>query len=132
MKKIFISACIANIMVIRLLSAQAPTPTLLNASLTNAYYEMVQLSLTDQDRKHLAEYIEFFTSWYAPVTPASITLHNSLPQQALAFVEKLKKIAKPFERKKPRGYMGASRLTDEGKLFYQKVIAMLKELNGVN
>jgi hypothetical protein len=97
-----------------------------------AYKQIKKLSLSQEDLEHLAEYLEFYASWYAAVTPASAELRESLPPRALEFVEKIKKIANPLERKADRRLMGASRLSAEGKLFYKQVIeALQRKLRGL-
>jgi hypothetical protein len=96
-------------------------------ALHHARKEIKRLHIKHGDLEHLAEYLEFYASWYAPVTPASLELRSSLSKKALDFIEKIKKIAKPLERKQDRRLLGASRLSEEGKLFYQKVIEALKK-----
>ncbi len=99
----------------------------LERALHLARKEINRLFLTRSELEHLTEYLEFYASWYAAVTPASAELRNSLSKQALDFIAKIKKIAKPLERKPDRRLMGASRLSDDGKKFYQKIIEELQK-----
>ncbi|MBY0110167.1 MAG: hypothetical protein K2X90_03595 [Candidatus Babeliaceae bacterium] len=98
----------------------------LTIALNKAYEEIRRLEIKNDDLKHLSEYFEFYASWYAPVTPATKELYDSLSKQALDLIEKIKNIAKPLERNHNRRLMGASRLSDEGKFFYKKIIAALR------
>jgi len=117
-------SCLPSYAQTQLLSTQ-PLGKLASA-LHKARKEVSKLFLTKDDLAHLSEYFEFYASWYAAVTPASNELRESLCKQALDFIKKIKKIAKPLERKPDRRLMGASRLSDDGKIFYKKVTDMLK------
>ena len=99
----------------------------LAAALCKARKEVAKLSLQQDDREHLAEYFAFYASWYAAVTPAPLQLYESLPEQALRFIKKIKHIAEPLLKKNDRRLIGASRLTDAGKEFYTCVIKMLRQ-----
>ncbi len=89
--------------------------------------ELEHLQITTSELSHLGEYLEFYASWYAAVTPASKELCDSLPQQALRFVERLKQLARPFEVKTDRRRLGSSKLSENGWRFYQQVIKMVQK-----
>jgi len=93
----------------------------------DANSELQNLSLRQQDMRHLIEYMEYYSSWYAAVTPASAELTYSLPHQALDFVARIKQIVKPLEKKPDRRLMGATRLSLEGRAFYKNFIQTLKD-----
>jgi hypothetical protein len=101
----------------------------------DANSELQNLSLRQQDMRHLIEYMEYYSSWYAAVTPASAELTYSLPHQALDFVARIKQIVKPLEKKpdrRDRRLMGATRLSLEGKAFYRNFIQKLKDSYNVS
>ena len=86
-----------------------------------------ELDLDPADFQHMIEFIEFYLSWYAPVTPAPYTLRESLSPTACTFIDELKAITKVFECTTPTKRLGASRLSQEGKNFYNEILEILRE-----
>ena len=57
----------------------------LEFALKKAAKFIARISLASPDLQKLIEYMEYFSSWYAPVTPAPLPLKNSLvPSVAVA------------------------------------------------
>ncbi len=83
--------------------------------------------ISKNDLMNLIEYLEFYASWYAAVTPAAAGLREALSPDASTFVQKMKKYAKPLQKKTDRRLMGSSRLSEEGKTFYKNVLQVLRK-----
>lgn len=86
-----------------------------------------RLSLRPDDATNLIEYMEYYSSWYAGVTPAPVALYEKLSPQAEKFIKDIKQIVKPLERKPNRRLMGGTRLSNEGRTFYKNFIYFLRQ-----
>ncbi len=95
---------------------------------TQACQNIAILSVSKKELAHLIEYVEFFSSWYAPLTLVSNALHGTLSIQSLQFIEDLKALAKNLERKPDKlRSMGSSKLSVEGRIFYENVLHVLRD-----
>lgn len=120
----FITLCMAGIYFCLFAN---PASTKYQAALNKAQQALQDLNVADDDLQNLIEYMEYYASWYASVTPAPVVLKQTLSPASLAFIEQVKNIAKPFERAADRRRLGSSRLTQEGKSLYKWVINSLKK-----
>lgn len=78
------------------------------------------------DTANVFEYLHYYPSWYQAVTPAPVTLVESLSHRARNLIESLKEIAKDFEIKPTPQLPGSSRLSPEGRAYYEEVIKIFK------
>lgn len=82
------------------------------------------------DEQHVFEYLHHYGSWYQAVTPAPQALVESLSSRAHLLVNRLKKYAQPFELIFDQPMPGRSRLSPEGRQYYEEVIQRFKHKIG--
>jgi len=72
------------------------------------------------------DYLGYYTSWYQATTPAPRGLWESLSPAAKRLIEKIRNYAERFKNPSPETMPGASKLSSEGKAYYNSVIQDLQ------